>query len=61
MFGFGSARGPARGKAKLDDILARHQASLAAERKAPPRNDQPPPILKKKAAFGKRSASLSGG
>jgi hypothetical protein len=60
MFGFKNAPVPAREKGGLDDILARHSANLAAERKAPERSDQPLPTLMKKVAFGKRP-SFGGG
>jgi hypothetical protein len=61
MFGFRSAKEPAREKGGLDDVLARHKANLAAERKPPGRSDPLPPVLMKKVGFGKRSASSRGG
>jgi hypothetical protein len=54
MFGFASTKTPPRKKANIDNVLALHNANLAAERKAPSRSDTPPPALEKKAGFGKR-------
>jgi len=61
MFGFGTAKKPAREKGGLDDILARHKANLAAERKPSGRSDPPPPIPGRKAGFGRRSVSFCSG
>ena len=55
MFGFPRAKVPAGEKGGLDDILARHSANLAAERKVPVRTDLLPAIFPKKVGFGKRS------
>ena len=54
MFGFGSSHKPIQ-KDKLDEVMARHYANLAADRKAPaPRSSLPPQTLVKKTRFGKR-------
>ena len=54
MFGLPKANEPKRQKNGLDDILARHNANLAAERKTPSRSDVAVPAVSKKAEFGKR-------
>jgi hypothetical protein len=53
MFGFSRTKDTGE-KDKLDVILARHNANLAAERKAPARTEAPRPVFTKKADFGKR-------
>jgi hypothetical protein len=55
MFGFGSGQKPAREKMKLDEILTRHSANLAAERKPATRSDLLPSVFRQKAGFGRRS------
>jgi hypothetical protein len=54
MFGFGSTPAAKRPKDQLEDVLARHNANMAAERKTPARNDAPPPVVRVKVGFGKR-------
>jgi hypothetical protein len=56
MLGFRMSRGPAPRKDPIDEILARHKANLAAERKPVTRSD-PPVVSKKNPGFGKRSAN----
>jgi hypothetical protein len=56
MLGFRMSKGPAPRKDLIDDILARHKANLAAERKPVTRND-PPTVSRKIPGFGRRAAS----
>lgn len=58
MFGLRSGQEPTREKMKLDEILTRHNANLAAERKPAARTDPPPSVFRQKAGFGKRSAKF---
>jgi hypothetical protein len=58
MFGFRSGQEPAREKMKLDEILSRHNANLAAERKPAARSDLPPSVFRQKAGFGRRSVKF---
>ena len=54
MFGFGKSRKAEKGN--LDEILIRHAANIASERKVPVRSDNlkpAPPVTRK--SFGKRS------
>ena len=55
MLGFRMSK-PAPRKDAIDDILARHKANLAAERKPTLRSD-PPAASRKTPGFGKRSVS----
>jgi hypothetical protein len=43
---------------KLDEILSRHNANLAAERKPAARSDLPPSVFRQKAGFGRRSVKF---
>ena len=55
MFGFGNSKKAAHEKGSLDDILTRHAANLASERKVSPRSDNPAPAPRDaRKGFGKR-------